>query len=206
MNWLAHLFLSEPDVGFRLGNLLADLVRRKDRDGMSPAFLRGCACHQTIDAFTDYHPVAGRSRARVGEEFGRFAGILIDVFYDHFLARNRDRYSPAPLDVFTAELYAGIRGHPIRLPDEARTAVDRMISGDLLGSYREIEGIEQTLRRVSMRLSERIGRPFALAPAVAVLEGHYRELGGDFAEFFPLLQSHVRGWLAAHPLPESGVP
>jgi acyl carrier protein phosphodiesterase len=140
VNWLAHALLSEPDVEFRLGNLLADLVKGRDRDGMSANFLRGVKCHQAIDGFTDSHPVVHRSRARIGSGYRHVTGILVDVFYDHFLALDWNRYSTEPLDAFTARLYSDLRAHPITAPEEARAALDRMIRDDRLGSYRTIEG------------------------------------------------------------------
>ena len=100
MNWLAHAFLSSADTDFRLGNLLADIVKGSDLDGMPPEFLAGVRCHRAIDSFTDSHPVPRRSRVRIAGEWGRFSGILIDVFYDHFLAVNWDRYADVPLPAF----------------------------------------------------------------------------------------------------------
>jgi acyl carrier protein phosphodiesterase len=191
VNWLAHALLSEPDVEFRLGNLLADLVKGRDRDGMSANFLRGVKCHQAIDGFTDSHPVVHRSRARIGGGYRHATGILVDVFYDHFLALDWDRYSAEPLDAFTARLYADLRAHPISAPEEASAALDRMIRDDRLGSYRTIEGIEATLHRVSMRLSARTGREFALEKAITELRANFDGLGSDFVKFFPLLRSHV---------------
>jgi acyl carrier protein phosphodiesterase len=202
VNWLAHAFLSEPDVEFRLGNLLADLVKGRDRAGMSPGFLRGVQCHQSIDSFTDFHPIVHRSRARIGEGYRLVTGILIDVFYDHFLALDWDRYSAERLESFTARVSADIRAHPISLPEEARGALDRMLLDDRLTSYRSIEGIEVTLRRVSMRLAARTGREFALENAVSELRANFDALRSDFAEFFPLLQAHVATIWGT----ESGVP
>jgi acyl carrier protein phosphodiesterase len=197
VNWLAHVYLSEPDVECRLGNLLADLVKGKARAAMSPLFRRGIACHQAIDSFTDYHPVVQRSKARISPEYGRFAGILVDIFYDHFLALHWEEYSPVSLDSFTAALYRDIRSHPIALPEEAGHAVERMIATDRLGSYRRLEGIEDTLRRVSERLAARVGRSFALEKAIAELTANHAELAADFAGFFPDLRAHVEGWCAA---------
>lgn len=194
MNWLAHVFLSEPDVECQLGNLLADLVKGRDRKGMSAGFLRGTRCHQIIDAFTDYHPVVERSRHRISPTHRRFAGILIDVFYDHFLARDWRRYSPEPLDRFTARLYAAFQAAPIVLPPLAQLAVTRMIADDRLGSYRHVEGIADTLRRISIRLTLRLGRPFALEDAVDELTANDAALAADFAEFFPALQARVAQW------------
>lgn len=191
MNWLAHAFLSKPEVEFRLGNLLADLVRGPDRATMPAGFQEGMRLHQAIDAFTDSHPVVHRSRARIGGGYRHVTGILVDVFYDHFLALDWGRYSPEPLEAFTARLYAEVRAHPVPLPAEAQAAIDRMVCEDRLGSYRAIGGIEATLRRVSARLAARTGKEFALERAVAELLGNYDELGCDFAEFFPLLRADV---------------
>jgi acyl carrier protein phosphodiesterase len=191
VNWLAHVFLSEPDVQFRLGNLLADLVRGEDRVGMSQDFLRGAQCHKAIDSFTDAHPVVRRSRSRLGAEHRRFSGVFIDVFYDYFLATDWDRYSPVPLVQFTADFYADVATTQLRLPDPARATLDRIVKHDLLGQYRQIEGVERSLRRLSAYLTSRWRKPFALDQGVAVLLANERELAGDFAEFFPQLQSHV---------------
>jgi acyl carrier protein phosphodiesterase len=158
---------------------------------MSARFLEGARRHQAIDAFTDFHPVAGRSRRRISDEYGRFAGILIDVFYDHVLALDWGRYCPQPLEEFTAEFYAAIRSCSLTLPDEARAAVERMIARDHLAYYREVAGIDMALRRISARLMARIGRPFALERAVTELTANLDGLAQDFAEFFPQLQRHV---------------
>lgn len=197
MNWLAHVFLSKPDIEFRLGNLLADLVKGRERASMTAAFLDGVRQHQAIDAFTDSHPIVHCSRARIGGNYRHVTGILVDVFYDHFLAIDWDRYSAELLEVFTARLYGEIRAHPISLPAEAQAAIDRMLSEDRLGSYRQLDGIEASLRRVSARLSARTGKEFGLERAVSELRANFDGLRSDFAEFFPLLQSHVETISAA---------
>ncbi|WP_116807105.1 ACP phosphodiesterase [Steroidobacter cummioxidans] len=189
MNWLAHVFLSEPDVEFRLGNLLADIVRGEELRRMSERFQRGVQKHKQIDAFTDSHPLVKRSRARVSAESRRFSGVLVDVFYDHLLATSWDRYSPIVLDAFTAKFYADIEASKIELPSSARVTLDRIIRHDLLGSYRRIEGVERSLRRLSAYLSSRWSREFALEKGVADLIAHRAGFEADFAEFFPQLQA-----------------
>lgn len=191
MNWLAHVFLSEPDVEFRLGNLLADIVRGEELRRMSAAFQRGVRKHKQIDAFTDSHPLVKRSRARVSVEFRRFSGVLVDVFYDHLLATSWDRYSPIVLDAFTTKLYADIEASNIELPSSARVTLDRIIRHDLLGSYRGIEGVERSLRRLSAYLSSRWRREFALEKGVVDLISQRAGFDADFAEFFPQLQAAV---------------
>lgn len=193
MNWLAHVFLSEPGVEFRLGNLLADLVRGEERVGMSDDFLRGTQCHKAIDSFTDAHPVVRRSRSRIGSEHRRFSGVLVDVFYDYLLASAWDRYSPQPLAEFTAGFYADVQARPLQLPQSARTTLDRIVERDLLGQYRQIDGVERSLRRLSTYLSSRWQKPFVLDRSVSDLVRYEREFAGDFAEFFPQLQQHVAG-------------
>jgi acyl carrier protein phosphodiesterase len=196
MNWLAHLLLSRPELDFQLGNLLADLIKGTDRLAFSPAFQQGAACHQAIDAFTDAHPLVLRSRARIGGGYRRFSGILIDVFYDHLLAQQWDRYHSEPLPQFTASLYAAIAAHPVaELPANAQAALHHMMQQDILGSYRHIDGIEVALRRVSARLSSRTGRPFALQDGMPELQAQHAGIAADFAEFFPLLQAHVAHWI-----------
>lgn len=193
MNWLAHVFLSEPDVEFQLGNLLADVVRGPQRDAMSVNFLRGAACHKAIDAFTDAHPVVKRSRARIGSEQRRFSGVLIDVFYDYYLARNWERYSPIALDAYTAAFYASAQAHVIELPPDARTLLERIIRHDLLGSYARVDGVERALSRISTYLNSRWRKQFALDRGVRDLLAHEAAFAADFHEFFPALQAHVAG-------------
>jgi acyl carrier protein phosphodiesterase len=191
MNWLAHVFLSGANVEQRLGNLLADLVRGADRAAMSADFLRGVRRHQAIDAYTDAHALVRRSRTRIGPEHRRFSGVLVDVFYDYFLATSWARYASQPLADFTAGFYADVRACPLELPEPARTTVDRIIRHDLLGAYCSLDGVEQSLRRLSMRLEARWRREFALERAVTDLRAHEAELADDFAAFFPELQAHV---------------
>jgi acyl carrier protein phosphodiesterase len=193
LNWLAHVLLSEPDVEFRLGSLLADIVKGPDRVGMRPLFLAGMQQHQVIDAFTDTDEIVRRSRGRVGMpgEYRLVRGIVIDVFYDHLLALDWDRYSAQPLDEFTARFYADVKAHPFPLPTAAQVAVDRMLEHDALGSYRTLEGVEGALRRVSVRLQARTGKEFHLDRALPELVAHLEELRADFAEFFPGLRAHL---------------
>ena len=191
MNWLAHVFLSERNVEFRLGNLLADLVRGDDRSRMPPEFLRGAACHKAIDAFTDAHPIVRRSRARIDPRHRRFSGVLVDIFYDYCLARHWSDYSAESLPAFTASFYAEAKSHPLSLPEAAETTLARIISHDLLGQYVRIAGVENSLRRMSLYLARRWGREFRLEAGAQDLLAHEAAFDADFAEFFPQLQAHI---------------
>src|SRR5881394_2266803 len=97
MNWLAHLSLSENDPEFRLGNVLPDITRVRPLPSLSDQIMRGVACHYRIDAFTERHPIVKRSIGRIGGGYRRVGGILVDIFYDHFLASAWPEFSKIPL-------------------------------------------------------------------------------------------------------------
>jgi acyl carrier protein phosphodiesterase len=191
MNWLAHVLLSEPTTQFRLGNLLADLVRGADRDVMSVEFRRGAACHKAIDAFTDSHPEVHRSRARIEPRLRRFSGVLVDIFYDYLLAQRWHEYCLEPLEAFTSGFYADIRRETLTLPADAKATLDRIMKHDLLAQYRELAGVEHSLRRVSAYISHRWGRDYALESGITDLRAHEAELAKDFAAFFPKLRAYI---------------
>jgi len=188
MNWLSHLFLSEPNPAFRIGNLLPDLAPMSALSGLPTEFLRGIKQHRRIDAFTDSHAIFRRSIARVGPEFRRYGGILVDIFYDHFLTREWATLSAVPLAPFTDEVYASFETHRHEIPPEAYGHLERMKSGNWLCAYGDLEGVALTLRRISQRLR----KPVPLADAVSVFESDYAGFQADFAAFFPELISHVR--------------
>ncbi len=191
MNWLAHLLLSKPDTESRLGNLLADLVKGAERENLNDQIKQGIKHHQTIDAFTDSHTIVHRSKQRISSTYRRFAGILIDGFYDHFLAKNWHIYSSQSLDDFTAEIYQSFLAYPEPLPRYASQVITQMAKEDWLGRYRNLEGIEYLLIRLSNRLSHRFKNKIEvnLEPAINELTSNYIDLENDFLEFFPLLKN-----------------
>lgn len=108
MNWLAHAYLSKRNIEFRVGNILPDLVSITELKKFSPSYQEGIRCHKAIDAFTDSHPIVKNSISRMPENYRRFGGILTDVFYDHFLAKNWANYSALSLSEFSNNLYADL--------------------------------------------------------------------------------------------------
>lgn len=187
MNWLAHLYLSEDDVEHRIGNVIADWVKGEARLAFSPGVQRGFACHRAIDLYTDAHPIVAQSKARIEAPFKRFAAVLVDVFYDHFLAANWDRYCDVSLSIWTAGVYAQFATYWDTMPAQVRTGLQRMAEDDWLGSYASVDGIEAILRRMSHRLS----RPNLLGEATPQLIAHDDNLRSDFHLFFPQLQAHI---------------
>lgn len=197
MNWLAHLYLSEDDVENRLGNILADVVKGKDRKPLSAGIRRGIACHQTIDAFTDFHPLVLGCKQYFHPDFRIFGGIVLDVYFDHLLAVNWARYSEIPLDRFLQEIYESFVAYPGELPDKIRTHLGRIAREDLLGSYRTMEGIEKTLVRISLRLK----RPVKLQQTLEGLTQNRPAIENAFHLFLPQLRSHVLSWSERHAPP-----
>jgi acyl carrier protein phosphodiesterase len=191
MNWLAHILLSESNVESRLGNLLGDLVKGKDLEGLNPNLRQGIARHYAIDRFTDSHPVVKISKQRIDKEYSKFAGILIDIFYDHFLAKNWKSYSDARLSDFTAEIYSSFQNYPEEIPLLARQKIAQIIDEDWLTSYQHLSGVENALSRIDDRIKARMGDKIKLVDAMTILDREYTNLDTDFNLFFPELQQHI---------------
>lgn len=187
MNWLAHLFLSEPTPAFRVGNLLPDLAPAGALASLPPEFRRGIEQHRRIDAFTDSHPVVRRSADRFPPPLRRYAGVLVDVFYDHFLARRWGSYASQPLPEFAREVYASFDLLRESIPPVAYGHLERMRSGDWLCSYQDLPGVSDALARIAGRLR----RPADLGAAIVVLEESYDAFDSEFRAFFPELRVHV---------------
>jgi len=187
MNWLAHVHLSEPSPGFRLGNVLPDLMAARDLAGLPPDMQRGVDCHRRIDAFTDGDARFRRSVARLSPSYRRFGGIIVDVLYDHFLSLNWGSYAGVPLRTCVNEFYASFEGHRESLPAAVWPVLERMREQDWLGSYGDLDGVRLALWRIGQRLR----RPRDLGECADELAAAYEGFRTDFDEFYPRLLAHV---------------
>ncbi len=184
MNWLAHLRLAPAEPLLRLGNLCGDFVRGVDVAALRPELQQGIREHRAVDAFVDAHAIVRRSRERLDPPFRRLAGVLVDVFYDHFLARDWDRLGDGQaLAVFAASVHASLREHQALLPPRLANVLPWMEGQGWLVGYAQIDGIDAVLRRMAKRLS----RPTPLGDGATQLRAHYDGLEGDFAAFWPEL-------------------
>lgn len=191
MNWLAHLFLSEPNGAHRLGNLLGDLVKGKERQELNSCFQTGIKCHLLIDSFTDKHLIFRRSQQRISEKHRRYSPVLIDVFYDHFLAINWQKYSQDSLDTFTHEVYDSFYEYWDIIPVFPRMVIHRMMEQDWLGSSYYIYGVEASLKRIRAKLPFKHQDDFVVNSFLEQLEANYNELDQDFQEFFPEIIAYL---------------
>jgi acyl carrier protein phosphodiesterase len=186
MNYLAHLHLGGDAPAQLLGSLYGDFVKGP-LTGQWPVDIEAAIrLHRRIDVFTDSHPLQVQARARFPAERRRYAGILLDVFFDHCLARHWADYAAEPLPQFTGRVYQVLKAEP-RLPERLALIVPRMAAQDWLGSYREFAVLEQVVAGIDRRLS----RPGLLAGGMAELERLYQPLLEDFRQFYPELQGFV---------------
>lgn len=183
MNYLAHLFLSDGTPESLIGNLLGDFVKGSIENIYSLKIIEGIYLHRKIDSFTDSHPIFRSSKRLIALDRRRFSGIMIDVFYDHFLAKNWFNYSSIPLPDFTNYVYQVLQENQKILPEQLKNILPDMIAHDWLASYRETS----TINRAINGISRRIKRKNNLFGGVEELLLNYQQLQSDFSIFFPEL-------------------
>lgn len=183
MNYLAHLHLGGPAPHQLLGSLYGDFVKGP-LDGRWPQGIEaGIRLHRRIDLFTDSHPVVRDARALFPAARRRVSGILLDLFFDHCLARDWADYAEVPLPAFTGQVYR-VLADQAALPGALARIAPRMAEQDWLGSYRDFD----TLAVVVGGMSRRLSRPELLAGGFAELAERYQPLSEHFRHFYPELQ------------------
>jgi acyl carrier protein phosphodiesterase len=187
VNFLFHLYLSGDDPELMVGNLMGDFVKGRLTGAYPAGIERGIALHRAIDSAAGRSEHFRRSRQRLDPRFGLYRGVLVDLYYDHFLAKDWARYHPRPLSMYLAETRLTTDLYRRHLP-ERLVGLLPVIFEQWLPSYQEPAGIEQALRR----MAQRVGRPNPLAEGGGELVRHYEELRADFREFLP----EIRGMLA----------
>lgn len=197
MNFLAHLYLSSDEPEAMVGNLVADFIKGTAFESLPPGVQAGVRQHRAVDAFTDRHPVVMRSISRIGKTWGWFSGIIIDVYFDHILARDWDLYTSEPLRAFVDRVHSVIRINAGFMPEESRENALRFVEADRLMSYAEADGagVEEALQRLSDRIAVRIPkRALPLHNAMPDLRAVHADLVADFHEFFPAAIQLASGW------------
>ncbi len=187
MNYLAHLYLADDSPGSQIGSLLGGFVKGTLDKAYDEEITRGILIHRRIDSFSDSHEKVFESKRLISPKRSRFSGIIIDVCFDHFLARSWSEYSNEELADFTRKVYVFLSKYSHILPYKPRSMITKMIEEDWLGSYQYIEGIGQIMDRVSRRLTRGEG----MLGAVKELETNYEKMEENFKSFFPELIAYV---------------
>ncbi len=185
MNFLAHIYLSGEDEGITIGNFIADGIKGKQYKKYPLQIQKGILLHRGIDSFTDQHPTVRQSTKRLHENYGHYSGVIVDILYDHFLAKNWKNYHSQPLDEYVGEFYEMLRKYFEILPTRIQRMMPYMIADNWLLSYATVEGISNILTQMNRRTKERS----KMNLAVIELEQYYTEFETEFTCFFEELKT-----------------
>ncbi len=189
MNHFAHLVLSQPTIESTVGNLLGDFARGIDQKLLPRAVKAGLYNHRAVDRFTDAHPLVKEMKLGFSPRRRRFAGIALDIYFDHLLISHWESFENRNLDVLIAEFYQRMSdGQEIMPGENMRRVTQRMIEYDWFGSYRELNAIAESLDRVAARI--RFANQFD--NAIEDLLRNHEMIRDGFFEFYPQLQQHVQ--------------
>lgn len=188
MNFLAHIYLSGDNDLIKIGNFMADGIRGKHFESYPLEIQKGIILHRAIDTFTDAHLVFRQSTKRLHEHYHHYAGVIVDVFYDHFLAKNWNTYSDEKLEDFVSRFYQSLQDNHIILSERTKGMMPYMIEHNWLVSYRTIEGINRILTQMDHRTKNESKMRFATNE----LSEFYIEFEKEFTEFFKELNAFAK--------------
>lgn len=194
MNFLFHMLLSGSDEQILVGNFMGDFVKGPLADRFTGRIKQGITLHRRIDSFASRDGLFQRSRLRLDPHYGLYRGVLVDLFYDHFLVREWNDWSEETLDRYLARTRALIEGQRRELPERMQSLVP-IIFDELLPSYGDVGGIGRALER----MSRRVKRANPLAGGEAELLRHYDGLQDDFRGFMPLVRRFADDFIAVEP-------
>lgn len=180
MNFLAHLFLSKNNKNILIGNFIADAVKGKKHENYPKEIQAGILLHRQIDYFTDTHSIVRQSKRRLHPRYDHYDGVIIDILYDHFLAKNWGDYSEIPLEIYAKSVYSFFQENVGILPPEMQKLLPYMIEYNWLVGYASITGIEKTL----IGMNKRTKGISKMDLAIGDLVEHYEAFELDFTAFF----------------------
>lgn len=193
MNFLAHALLAGNAEADRIGGLMGDFVKGRLPGSLPPALAAGVALHRAIDSFAERHEAFQASRARISPARRRVGGILVDLFYDHLLARDWPNHGPGQLEEYAAGLYAALETYAPALPEEARRVGALMHTHDWLCAYREVDAIGRAIDRMAIH---RLRRANTLAGGIEEFLADAAGFEADFRRFLPDAQAFASDWRA----------
>ncbi len=180
MNFLAHIYLSGEYDSIKIGNFIADGIRGKKYLEYPEDIQKGIILHRAIDTFTDKHKIVRQSTKRLHEKYGHYSGIIVDLFYDYYLAKNWSAYSNIPLDTYVTSFYTLLQTHYDILPARYKKMLPYMIKDNWLLNYGNIEGMSRVLDGMNRRTKNKSKMNFAILE----LEKYHDEFENEFTSFF----------------------
>ncbi|RXP52297.1 DUF479 domain-containing protein [Lutibacter sp. HS1-25] len=187
MNFLAHLYLSKNNKNILIGNFIADAVKGKKHNNYPREIQIGILLHREIDNYTDNHPIVKKSMHRLHPRYRHYDGVIIDILYDHFLAKNWNMYSPISLESYAENTYHFLTKNAADFPEKLQKLLPNMIQYNWLVNYATLEGIERVLGGMNRR-TKGISQ---MNLAIEDLNLHYNEFEEDFTNFFKDLEFFV---------------
>jgi len=185
MNYLAHIYLSGDNKMIKIGNFMADSIRGKSYEVYERDIKRGILLHRAIDSFTDMHPIYRQSKHRLHSKYGHYSGVIMDIFYDHFLAKNWSLYSKTPLEEFTTDFYILLETNYEILTDKVKSIIPHMRNKNWLLSYSTIEGLQIIMNQMNYRIKNRV----PMDESIQELKEYYTEFESEFKLFFTEIQA-----------------
>lgn len=187
MNFLSHLYLSGNSEGILIGNFIADSVKGSNFSQFSQEIQQGIIIHRKIDTFTDSHPIVEISKERLREKYKKYSSVIVDIYYDHYLAKNWHLHSDITLNEYAQNIYQLVSKNDNILPEKSAHFAKYMIEYNILYQYSKIEGIKRVLQGMSQRASFVSN----MEQATDELEKHYYDFEKEFNAFFPDIQSYI---------------
>lgn len=185
MNFLAHIYLSGTNEFVTLGNFMADGIKGKQYLNYTDDVQTGILLHRAIDTYTDSHPIVRQSTKRLHKHYSHYSGVIVDLFYDHFLAKNWSMYSDVSLPKFINTFYTSLQNNYDILPEYYQDFTTKMIAGNWLLSYASIEGMQRVLNGMNHRTKGRS----KMNEATKELQEYYEDFQSEFIAFFEELQN-----------------
>jgi len=192
MNFLAHIYLSNDNDLIKIGNFMADGIRGKHYEHLPEDIQKGIILHRAIDTFTDSHPIFRQSTKRLHERYHHYAGVIVDVVYDHFLAKNWTKYCDEPLFDFVQRFYQSLHDNKPFLTEKTIDMMPYMIKYDWLFSYQYVDGIARILFQMDQRTKNNSKMQFAIEE----LKEFYEDFEHEFTIFFEDLRAFANEKLA----------
>jgi len=180
MNFLAHIYLSFDDKEITLGNFFADHIRGNKFGHLPIKIQKGILLHREIDTFTDSHPTVRKSSKRLHKNYSHYSRVIVDIYYDHFLAKNWSDYSEVPLDEYVENFYNLLEDNYDVLPMATKRMMPYMMADNWLLNYANLAGINNVLHGMNRRTKNKSRMNFAILD----LEEHYTEFENEFTSFF----------------------